>query len=68
MQQFRDAYYQSPIFEKLNLEKWQAKGNPTADNVLKKYTMKLLEENKPPEDPSDLLAQGEEFIGQFVFK
>ncbi len=68
LKQFRNAYYQSSIFEKLNLEKWQAKGNPRAAGVLRKYTMKLLEESKPPEDHSDLLAQGEAFIRHFVSK
>jgi trimethylamine--corrinoid protein Co-methyltransferase len=66
MKEFRNAYYQSPIFEKLNLEKWQAKGNPTADSVLRKYTLKLLAEGRPPEDHSDLLAKGEAFIRDYV--
>jgi trimethylamine--corrinoid protein Co-methyltransferase len=66
MKEFRNAYYQSPIFEKLNLEKWQAKGNPTADSVLRKYTLKLLAEGRPPEDHSDLLSKGEAFIRDYV--
>ncbi len=68
MREFSNAYYQSPIFEKLSLEKWQAKGNPTADSVLRKYTMKLMAESRPPEDHSDLLAQGEAFIRPFDSK
>ena len=68
MKQFRNAYYQSPIFEKLNMEKWQAKGNPTADRVLRKYTLKLLAESRPPKDHSDLLAKGEAFIRNFESK
>ena len=68
MKKFREAYYQSPIFEKLNLEKWQAKGNPAADRVLGKYTMKLLAESRPPENHSALLVQGEAFIRDYVSK
>jgi trimethylamine--corrinoid protein Co-methyltransferase len=68
MKEFRNAYYQSPIFEKLNLEKWQAKGNPTADSVLRKYTLKLLTESRPPEGYSELLAKGEAFIRDKVSK
>jgi trimethylamine--corrinoid protein Co-methyltransferase len=68
LKEFRNAYYQSPIFGNLNLEKWQAKGNPAADSALRKYTMKLLAESRPPEDHSDLLEQGEAFIRRFVSK
>jgi trimethylamine--corrinoid protein Co-methyltransferase len=68
MKKFRNTYYQSPIFDKLNLEKWQAKGAPRAGEVLREYTLKLLEESRPPEDHSVLLAQGEAFIHDYVSK
>lgn len=66
MKEFRNAYHQSPIFGYLNLEKWQAKGAPRADDVLRKYTFKLMEECRPPQDHPDLLAQGEAFIRNFA--
>ena len=66
MKEFRNAYYQSPIFGYLNLEKWQAKGAPRADNVLRKYTLKLMEECRPPQDHSGLLEQGEVFIRNYL--
>jgi len=62
----RKTYYQSSIFEKLNLEKWRARGCPKADDSLREYTLKLLDESEPPEDHSDLLAKGEAFIKGFV--
>jgi trimethylamine--corrinoid protein Co-methyltransferase len=63
---FRDAYYTSPIFPRLTLEKWQAQGGPKAGELLRKYTRELLDGLTAPEDHADLIARGEAFIKRFV--
>jgi trimethylamine--corrinoid protein Co-methyltransferase len=62
LNQYRQAYYPSPIFPRLSLEKWQARGHPQAIDVLRDYTRELLGEIRPPLDHDDLLARGEAFI------
>ncbi len=62
----REAHYQSPIFEKMNLEEWQEKGSPQAEDLLRNHTLKLMNKAKPPEDYADLVARGEAFIKDYV--
>jgi trimethylamine--corrinoid protein Co-methyltransferase len=62
LQLFRQAYYKSDIWPKLTLEEWQDKRQPRADDMLRAYTRRLLEELSPPEDHADLMARGEAFI------
>ena len=59
---YRKAYYSSPVFTRYSLEKWQALGQPSADSVLRRYTLELLGQMSAPEDQTDLLARGEDFI------
>ena len=59
---FRKAYYPSPIFPRWSLEKWQAQGRPPAIDLLRQYTLHLLETLQPPVDHDDLMAKGEAFI------
>jgi trimethylamine---corrinoid protein Co-methyltransferase len=59
---FRNAYYPSPIFPRWSLEKWQANGRPPAIDLLRQYTLHLLDTLQPPEDHAELMARGEEFI------
>ena len=59
---YRNAYYTSPIFPRLTLEKWQQKGNPTASDLLSKETTRLIQESSPPEDHNHIITQGEKFI------
>ncbi|MEW6716210.1 MAG: trimethylamine methyltransferase family protein [Chloroflexota bacterium] len=65
-QHFRQAYYTSPIFPHLSLEKWEEKGHPRASELLKEYTLHLIAEVPPPEDHGELMAKGEEFIRKFT--
>ncbi len=64
---YRQAYYPSPIFPRLSLEKWQAQGQPQALDLLRAYTRELLGGLTPPEDHAELLARGEEFIQKASF-
>lgn len=50
------------IFDNLSIDEWQDRGRPRAEDLLRGYTRQLLSESKPPEDHSELLAQGEAFI------
>jgi len=58
----RNARQFSHIFDNLPMDEWQARGRPRAQDLLKGYTRQLLDESKPPENHSELLAQGESFI------
>jgi len=62
MENYRQAYYQSPIFPRLSLEKWQAQERPQANDLLRGYTSELLERMPVPEDHDELLARGEAWI------
>jgi trimethylamine--corrinoid protein Co-methyltransferase len=62
LNQFRNAYHQSDIFEKLTFDSWQEKGCPRAEDSLRSHTQQLLNECQPPANHDDLLAQGEAFI------
>jgi len=61
-QRFREAYYTSPIFPRLSLEKWEEQGRPQAGAYLKRYTQQLITEAKPPEDHEAIVAKGEKYI------
>jgi len=61
-QRFREAYYTSPIFPRLSLEKWEEQGRPQASAYLKRYTQQLITEAKPPEDHKAIVAKGEKYI------
>lgn len=63
---FRDAYYNSPIFPRLTLEKWQAQGGAKAVELLRKYTRELIDGLTAPEDHDELIARGEAFINRFT--
>jgi len=58
----RNARQFSHIFDNLPMDEWQARGRPRAQDLLKGYTRQLLDESMPPENHSELLAQGESFI------
>ncbi len=64
MKHFRQAYFESSIFPRLSLEKWESRGRPKAEQFLRKHTRKLLEDCQPPGDHDELIAKGEAFINQ----
>lgn len=61
-QHYRKAYYTSPIFPRWSMEKWQATGRPTAQDVLRQHTLEVLAGLKPPDDYSELIQRGEALI------
>jgi len=58
----REAYFKSDIFPNLSLDAWQAEGRPTAGDILRQYTCRLIDELATPEDHDELIGQGEAFI------
>jgi trimethylamine:corrinoid methyltransferase-like protein len=62
LRRFREAAFQSPVFPRLSLEAWQAKGRPRAEDILRKRTVELMAAHPAPPDRADLLAKGEAFI------
>jgi trimethylamine--corrinoid protein Co-methyltransferase len=59
---FRRAYLQSGIFPNLTLEEWRARGCPRADDLVRAYTRRLLDQAEAPADHMALLEKGEAFI------
>jgi trimethylamine--corrinoid protein Co-methyltransferase len=62
LKSYRNARQFSHIFDNLPLDDWQARGRPRAEDIVRDYTRQLLNESKPPENHSELLAQGESLI------
>jgi hypothetical protein len=50
------------IFPQLTFEDWQEKGCQRADDVLRRYTKKLMDNLSVPADHGDLMERGEAFI------
>jgi len=50
------------IWPHIGLEKWQNQGCPKAEEYLQKYTVRIMEDMKAPEDHDEIIAKGEEFI------
>jgi trimethylamine--corrinoid protein Co-methyltransferase len=66
LKMFREASYSSDIFPRLTLEKWQDRGQPTADHLLRNHTQHLLHTVPAPGDYGDLVGRGGEFIRSVV--
>ncbi len=64
LERFRQASFSSDIFPQLTLEEWQAKGSPNTDELLKAYTIRLMEKSKGPDDHGHLMEKGEAFINK----
>ena len=50
------------VWPHLSLEKWQQKGSPKADDILRNFTIQRMENLKAPEDHDELIDKGELFI------
>jgi len=59
---FREAAFGSPVFPRLSLEAWQAKGEPKADALLRRHTLDLMGSHPPPPDHDGLIERGEAWI------
>jgi trimethylamine--corrinoid protein Co-methyltransferase len=62
LESYRQAYHRSRIFPYLQLERWQAQGNPRASILLRNFTRDLLDQLQAPDDHADLVARGQAFI------
>lgn len=62
----REAYYSSAIFDRLTLDKWQARDCPRVEDLLRAHTRQLMANCKPPRYHSDVVAKGEAFIKAFL--
>jgi trimethylamine--corrinoid protein Co-methyltransferase len=62
----REAYYSSAIFDRLTLDKWQARDCPRVEDLLRAHTRQLMANCKPPNNHSDVVAKGEAFIKAFL--
>lgn len=56
------AFYESAIFDHLDLDSWQALECPKAENVLREYTRRRIKDLAPPAYHADLFKQGDAFI------
>jgi trimethylamine--corrinoid protein Co-methyltransferase len=65
-QNFRNAYFNSSLFPRLTLEKWEQKGYPDSSTLLKQETIRLLKETKPAPGYEKILDAGERFIQNFI--
>ncbi|NOX34820.1 MAG: hypothetical protein GXP56_14000 [Deltaproteobacteria bacterium] len=59
---FRDSTFSSSIWPFLTLDKWKAKGKPTAKKILREKTIELLDNQKTPKDHNEILSKGEALI------
>ena len=60
----REMDYSSPIWPDLSLEEWQKRDMPTAENLLREYTIDLLNNRTRPADHAALIEKGEAYIGK----
>jgi len=58
----REIDYSNPIWPDLSLEEWQKRDMPTAENLLREYTIDLLNDRTRPADHAALIETGEAYI------
>lgn len=61
---FRTGYYDSLVFPRMTMEKWQAEGSPSAQGALREKTIELMKTAPAPEDYEEMMKKGEAFIRQ----
>lgn len=64
MSLYRKAYYDSKIFPRWSLERWEERGRPQIVDLLRQHTQELLSTSQPPQDHDELVRRGEVFIDQ----
>ena len=62
LKHFREMAFTSPIFPRLSLEAWQARGRPRADDLLRRHTVELMASHPAPPDRDALVERGEAWI------
>ena len=65
LKNYRTGYYNSSIYPRWNMEKWQDAGRPESRQVLREKTQVLLKDSSAPEDWEDMTRKGEEFINSY---
>ena len=64
----REIDYSSPIWPDLSLEEWQKRDMPTVENLLREYTIDLLNHRTRPADHTAMIEKGEAYIGKLPWK
>jgi trimethylamine--corrinoid protein Co-methyltransferase len=59
---FRQMACESSIWPRYSLEQWQEKRQPTAETILRKHTLSLVDDLAPPADHDELMDRGTDFI------
>jgi len=62
MSLYRKAYYDSKIFPRWSMERWEERGRPQIVDLLRQRTQELLSTCQPPPDHDELVRRGEIFI------
>lgn len=62
----REMDCSSSIWPNLTLNQWQNEGNPKAEDILRRHTLDLLNDLRPPEDHAELITKGEAFIREKI--
>jgi trimethylamine--corrinoid protein Co-methyltransferase len=65
MKNYKTGYYTSRVYPRWSMEKWQAEGQPPAQQILREKTQALLTDAPAPEDCDELLEKGGAFIRSF---
>ena len=56
LKNYKTGYYNSPIYPRWTMEKWQAQGQPDARQVLREKTQALIQSLPSPDDYAELIA------------
>lgn len=59
---YKSGYYNSPIYPRWTMEKWQAEGQPGARQVLREKTQSMISSLEEPQDYAEIISKGEAFI------
>jgi trimethylamine---corrinoid protein Co-methyltransferase len=62
LQRYKSAYFESKLFPRWGLEKWQSQGSPRLEDRLRQHTRQLIETAPPPADHDRWIELGEAFI------
>jgi trimethylamine---corrinoid protein Co-methyltransferase len=62
LKNYKTGYYNSPIYPRWTMEKWQAQGQPDARQVLRDKTREMIRNLSIPDDYANLIGRGEEHI------
>ncbi|MGB7874223.1 MAG: trimethylamine methyltransferase family protein [Anaerolineales bacterium] len=62
LKNYKHGYFVSDIYPRWTMERWQAEGQPDAEDVLRERTQALLSDLPIPEDYNELIEKGGAFI------